>query len=47
MVLIEPLQNHGLWLALHISFLARGVTLAWRYPALERAAQRAAAQGRG
>ena len=43
-VLIAPLQNHGLWLALHISFLARGLTLAWRYPALERAAARAAAQ---
>ncbi len=37
-VLVEPMQNHGLWLALHVSFLARGVTLALRYPALERAA---------
>ena len=37
-VLIEPLGNHGLWLALHISFLARGLTLGLRYPALERAA---------
>jgi len=27
--------NHGLWLALLISFVARGVTLAWKYPALE------------
>ena len=36
--LIGPLENHGLWLALHISFLARGVTLGLRYPALERAA---------
>jgi len=27
--------NHGLWVALLISFVARGVTLAWRYPALE------------
>lgn len=30
--------NHGLWAALLISFVARGVTLGWRYPALERAA---------
>ena len=30
--------NHGLWAALMISFAARGVTLALRYPALERAA---------
>lgn len=36
-LLIGPLENHGLWLALHISFLARGLTLALRYPALERA----------
>lgn len=32
-------ENHGLWMALLISFIARGATLAWRYPALERAAQ--------
>ncbi|WP_137702399.1 MATE family efflux transporter [Marimonas lutisalis] len=37
-LLIGPLGNHGLWLALHISFIARGATLALRYPALERAA---------
>ena len=30
--------NHGLWAALMISFIARGVTLGLRYPALERAA---------
>jgi MATE family multidrug resistance protein len=30
--------NHGLWAALLISFLARGVTLSLRYPALEKAA---------
>lgn len=35
--LIGPLGNHGLWLALVISFVARGVTLGLRYPALERA----------
>ncbi|MDU8912765.1 MATE family efflux transporter [Aestuariicoccus sp. MJ-SS9] len=38
LTLLEPLGNHGLWLALHISFIARGVTLGLRYPALERAA---------
>jgi MATE family multidrug resistance protein len=36
-LLIGPLENHGLWLALLISFIARGVTLGSRYPALERA----------
>ena len=30
--------NHGLWMALLISLVARGLTLALRYPALERAA---------
>ncbi|MBW4710382.1 MATE family efflux transporter [Roseobacter sp. YSTF-M11] len=34
-VLLPLLGNHGLWLALLISFIARGVTLALRYPALE------------
>lgn len=29
------LGNHGLWAALMISYVARGVTLAWKYPALE------------
>jgi MATE family multidrug resistance protein len=32
--------NHGLWMALLASFVARGVTLGLRYPALERAAAR-------
>jgi len=27
--------NHGLWLGLLISFIVRGATLAWKYPALE------------
>ncbi|MFK7745753.1 MAG: MATE family efflux transporter [Roseobacter sp.] len=35
-VLLPILGNHGLWLALLISFIARGVTLGARYPALER-----------
>ncbi|WP_407495438.1 MATE family efflux transporter [Pseudooceanicola sp. MF1-13] len=33
--LIPIYGNHGLWMALLISFLARGVTLGLRYPALE------------
>lgn len=35
-VLLPLLGNHGLWLALLVSFVARGVTLGSRYPALER-----------
>ncbi|MGR3273417.1 MATE family efflux transporter [Thalassococcus profundi] len=38
LVLVPWIGNHGLWAALLISFVARGVTLALRYPALERAA---------
>lgn len=34
----EGFGNHGLWMALLISLVARGVALGWRYPALERAA---------
>jgi MATE family multidrug resistance protein len=37
-LLIPQFGNHGLWLALLISFIARAVTLGLRYPALERAA---------
>ncbi len=37
--LTPAFENHGLWMALLISFIARGATLALRYPALERAAQ--------
>jgi len=37
-VLVPLLGNHGLWAALMVSFLARGITLGSRYPALERAA---------
>ena len=40
LVLIGPLENHGLWIAMLLSFLARGGTLALRYPALERSAAR-------
>ena len=35
-VLVPGLGNHGLWMAILISFVARGATLAWRYPAIER-----------
>ncbi len=38
-LLLDPLGNHGLWLALMISFVVRALTLGLRYPALERAAQ--------
>jgi len=37
-LLVPWLGNHGLWISLLVSFVARGVTLALRYPALERAA---------
>jgi MATE family multidrug resistance protein len=39
-MLMDPFGNHGLWLALAIANVARGVTLALRYPALESAASR-------
>jgi MATE family multidrug resistance protein len=38
-VLMPVLGNHGLWISLLISFIARGITLGLRYPALERAAE--------
>lgn len=37
-ILSAWLGNHGLWLALYVSFFARAITLAWRYRALEQAA---------
>ena len=36
MLLVPSFGNHGLWGAMLISFVARGVTLAVKYPALER-----------
>ncbi|MEO0939157.1 MAG: MATE family efflux transporter [Pseudomonadota bacterium] len=36
--LLPVLGNDGLWIALLVSFVARGATLALRYPALERGA---------
>ena len=38
--LMALFQNHGLWLGLLISFVVRGATLAWKYPALEAEADR-------
>lgn len=40
LLLVPGLGNHGLWLALLISFVARGLTLAARYPALEVSADK-------
>ena len=36
-ILVPMMGNHGLWAALMVLNIARGVTLGWRYPALERA----------
>ncbi|MFQ6551578.1 MATE family efflux transporter [Aestuariibius insulae] len=36
--LMQAFANHGLWIALLLSFVVRGLTLGARYPALERAA---------
>jgi len=34
--LLQPWENHGLWAALYVNYLARTVTLLWHYPALLR-----------
>ncbi|WP_299297949.1 MATE family efflux transporter [uncultured Tateyamaria sp.] len=39
LALLPLMGNHGLWAALLVSFVARGVTLGLRYPALERDAR--------
>ena len=36
LILAPVFDNHGRWVALLISFAARGITLGWKYPALER-----------
>ncbi len=37
--MFEPLWgNHGLWAALSVFFVARSITLLWRYPSIERSA---------
>ena len=33
--LMNTFENHGLWIGLLLSFAVRGITLTWRYPALE------------
>ncbi|RVV98440.1 MATE family efflux transporter [Mesobaculum littorinae] len=38
LLLVPAMGNHGLWAALIVSFVARGVTLGLRYPRLEAAA---------
>lgn len=38
LALVPIFENHGLWLAFNIAFVARGITLGLRYPALERSA---------
>ncbi len=38
LLLVPGFGNHGLWLALLASFVVRGVTLGWKYKALERSA---------
>jgi MATE family multidrug resistance protein len=42
LLLVPVLGNHGLWAALVVSYVARGLTLWRRYPALEAEADRAA-----
>ena len=37
--LMAVFGNHGLWLGLLLSFVIRGATLAWKYPALEAEAR--------
>ena len=37
LILVPWLGNHGLWVSILISFVARTATLAWRYPKLEAA----------
>ncbi len=39
LLLVPAFGNHGLWIAFLISFVARGITLGLRYPALEREAE--------
>ncbi|MFY0682319.1 MAG: MATE family efflux transporter [Thalassovita sp.] len=38
-VLLPLFGNHGLWISLLVSFVVRGITLGWRYPALEARAR--------
>jgi MATE family multidrug resistance protein len=38
LLLLPNFGNHGLWMAMNGFFILRGVSLALRYPALERGA---------
>lgn len=40
LVLVPLIGNHGLWVSLLVSFVVRALTLAWKYPSLEAAAER-------
>ena len=40
LILVPIWGNHGLWAALYVSFIARALTLGWRYRALEAAVTR-------
>ncbi len=42
LTLVPAFGNHGLWAAMLISFVVRGITLGLRYPALERSVVQAA-----
>jgi len=39
-LLLEPFGNHGLWACMNLFFIARGVTLGWKYPALKASIKR-------
>ncbi|MDF1728161.1 MAG: MATE family efflux transporter [Sulfitobacter sp.] len=41
LLLLPVYGNHGLWMAMLLSFVVRGITLGLRYPALERSAEAA------
>lgn len=45
--LMAAFDNHGLWQAMVLSFVLRGVTLGLRYPALERASEPKGGRGGG
>lgn len=38
--LMAVFENHGLWIALLLNFVVRGVTLGWKYPGLEAEADK-------
>lgn len=44
LILLQPFDNHGLWAALSLFFLARTLTLGVRYPSLEREIDRSRLQ---